>query len=251
MSVQQLCLSPMTEGLVAGAVMSSGGGIGKNFGTTPPAPERYDFWKDVVKRTGCQSLAGLRALSPADLFAAWKAAQTAAGGMSCAPVVDAGLIPCDGTLTAERGQQRAIPYMMGSTSEDIVPPIVHRMAKSWCRLQADQGKPASYTWFFDRQLPGDHNGAWHSSDLWYWFGTLDHCWRPMTAKDRLLSEQMVQYLTNFAKAGNPNGGGLPVWEPIRKGQSKVLRLGEGITHMGGVNMVKLTHTMLTNKAVGE
>lgn len=73
----------------------------------------------------------------------------------------------------------------------------------------------------------------------------------MTAKDRLLSEQMVQYLTNFATTGNPNGGGLPIWEPIRKGQNKVLRLGEGTTHMGGVNMVKLTHTMLTNKAVGE
>lgn len=251
MSVQQLCLSPMTEGLVAGAVMSSGGGVGKGFGSTSPAPEHYDFWKDVAARAGCPDLAALRALSPADLFAAWKAAQTAAGGMQCVPVVDGRLIPIEGSVIAEDGQQLAVPYMMGSTSEDIVPPIVHRMAKSWCRLQADQGKPASYAWFFDRQLPGDDNGAWHSSDLWYWFGTLDHCWRPMTAKDRLLSEQMVQYLTNFATTGNPNFGGLPIWEPIRKGQNKVLRLGEGTTHMGGVNMVKLAHTMLTNKAVGE
>lgn len=251
MSVQQLCLSPLTEGLIAGAVMSSGGGVSKNFGSTTPAPEHYDFWKAVAKRAGCDTLAQLRALSPADLFTAWKAAQTAAGGMQCVPVVDGRLIPMDSATIAESGKQRAVPYMTGSTSEDIVPPIVHRMAKSWCRLQADQGKPASYAWFFDRQLPGDDNGAWHSSDLWYWFGTLDHCWRPMTAKDRLLSEQMVQHLTNFAATGDPNGGGLPVWEPIRKGQSKVLRLGEGTTHMGGVNMVKLTHTMLTNKAVGE
>lgn len=251
MSVQQLCLSPLTEGLIAGAVMSSGGGVSKSFGSTTPAPEHYDFWKDVAKRAGCDTLAQLRALSPADLFTAWKAAQTAAGGMSCTPVVDGRLIPLDGATIAESGNQRAVPYLMGSTSEDIIPPIVHRMAKSWCRLQADQGKPDSYAWFFDRQLPGDDNGAWHSSDLWYWFGTLDHCWRPMTAKDWLLSEQMVQYLTNFAATGNPNGGGLPEWEPIRKGQSKVLRLGESVTHMGGVNMVKLTHTMLTNKAVGE
>lgn len=251
MSVQQLCVSPLTEGLIAGAVMSSGGGVSKNFGSTTPAPEHYDFWKAVAKRAGCDTLAQLRALSPADLFTAWKAAQTAAGGMQCVPVVDGRLIPMDSATIAESGKQRAVPYMTGSTSEDIVPPIVHRMAKSWCRLQADQGKPASYAWFFDRQLPGDDNGAWHSSDLWYWFGTLDHCWRPMTAKDRILSEQMVQYLTNFAATGNPNGGGLPVWEAIRKGQSKVLRLGEGTTHMGGVNMVKLTHTMLTNKAVGE
>lgn len=36
MSVQQLCLSPLIEGLIAGAVMSSGGGVSKNFGSTPP-----------------------------------------------------------------------------------------------------------------------------------------------------------------------------------------------------------------------
>ena len=62
---------------------------------------------------------------------------------------------------------------------------------------------------------------------------------------------MVQYLTNFARTGDPNGGGLPRWEAVRKGQSRVLRLGEGETRMGGVNIAKLTHTMLTNKAVGE
>ena len=125
------------------------------------------------------------------------------------------------------------------------------MAKSWCSLQADQGRQPAYAWLFDRRLPGDGCGAWHSSDLWYWFGTLGSCWRPMEEKDRLLSGQMVDYLTNFAKTGDPNGGTLPRWLPVRKGQSRVLRLGEGETRMGGVNLAKLTRTMLTNKAVGE
>ena len=41
------------------------------------------------------------------------------------------------------------------------------------------------------------------------------------------------------------------WLPMTKGQNKVLRLGEGDTRMGAVNMAKLGYTMLTNKAVGE
>jgi len=61
----------------------------------------------------------------------------------------------------------------------------------------------------DRQFPGDDRGAWHSSDLWYWFGTLAHCWRPFTEKDTALSAQMVDYLTNFARTGDPNGADLP------------------------------------------
>ncbi len=251
MSVQQLCLSPLTRGLAAGAVMSSGGGVGEEFAATP-APDHYAFWQAVMRRAGCADLAAFRTLAPQALFAAWQQEKAADGGrMRTAPVIDGRLIPRDGMAAARRGDQLPVPYLMGSTSEDIVPPIVHRMAKGWCRLQADQGRPAAYAWFFDRRLPGDGNGAWHSSDLWYWFGTLDHCWRPMTAKDRLLSEQMVQYLTNFARTGDPNGGGLPRWEAVRKGQSRVLRLGEGETRMGGVNIAKLTHTMLTNKAVGE
>ena len=251
MSVQQLCLSPLTRGLAAGAVMSSGGGVSEEFAATP-APDHYAFWQAVMRRAGCADLAEFRALAPQALFAAWQQEKAADGGrMRTAPVIDGRLIPREGMAAARRGDQLPVPYLMGSTSEDIVPPIVHRMAKGWCRLQADQGRPAAYAWFFDRRLPGDGNGAWHSSDLWYWFGTLDHCWRPMTAKDRLLSEQMVQYLTNFARTGDPNGGGLPRWEAVRKGQSRVLRLGEGETRMGGVNIAKLTHTMLTNKAVGE
>lgn len=252
MSVQQLCFSPLAKGLFAGAVMSSGGGVNKLFGE-PPAPEAlYPLWQQVMQAAGCADLAALRALPAAELFAAWQTVSKAhKGGMSCVPCLDGRLIPLPGAAAARAGAQQDIPYLIGTTSEDIAPPLLHKMAKSWCRLQADQGRQPAYAWLFDRRLPGDGCGAWHSSDLWYWFGTLDHCWRPMEEKDRLLSGQMVDYLTNFAKTGDPNGGGLPRWLPVRKGQSKVLRLGEGETRMGGVNLAKLTRTMLTNKAVGE
>ena len=66
-----------------------------------------------------------------------------------------------------------------------------------------------------------------------------------------MSAQLVTYLTNFAKTGNPNGGGMPTWTPLDAAHTKVLRLGEQPPHMGKASLAKLVWTMLTNKAVGE
>ena len=52
--------------------------------------------------------------------------------------------------------------------------------------------------------------------LWYMFGTLNRCWRPLTEADRELSERMLGYWTNFMKTGDPNGEGLPRWELCRR-----------------------------------
>ncbi len=253
MSVQLLCVSPLTDNLFAKAVMSSGGGVSKMFDPASRAEKQYPFWQKVMERSGCETLAEFRLLAPEKLFAAWQ--EEKKGQPQTAQFMG----PClDGVLLAERaleaaksGRQKDIPYMAGSTSHDIMTPFLFKMAKDWCRMQADSGKQNSYAWFFDRMLPGDENGAWHSSDLWYWFGTLKNCWRPMEEKDYDMSRQMSRYLTNFARTGNPNGEGLTEWLPAGKGQNKVLRLGEKETHMGGVNMAKLNYTMLTNKAVGE
>lgn len=254
MSVQQLCISPLTDGLFAKAVMSSGAGVNKMLDISVPEKKQFVFWKDVMKRAGCNTLEEFREIEPAVLFTAWqevKAEDPKLGMMASTPCLDGVFIPRNALETTQAGEQKNIPYMVGTTSHDVMPPILFKMAKNWCRIQYDQGKQPSYACFFDRKLPGDDNGAWHSSDLWYWFGTLDHCWRPMTEKDYELSRQMSTYLTNFAKTGDPNGEGLTEWLPIAKGQSRVLRLGEKDTHMGGVNMAKLNYTMATNKAVGE
>ena len=104
---------------------------------------------------------------------------------------------------------------------------------------------------FNHQLPSDNNGAWHSADLWYFFGTLDHCWRDMETLDYDLSNSMIKYITNFVKNGNPNGLDLPVWNPVNKKDNKVMHFGNGDILMKKVNKSKLIINMLTKKQVGE
>ena len=246
MSVQQLCLSPLTDGLYQKAVMSSGGGVSKSLSASLPE-KSYDFWHAVMEHAGCRDLAEFRELPAQKLFATWQNLKKSMKGGGCSPCLDGRFMVGTGPELLQAKKQNQIHYMAGSTSEDMMPPILYQMAKDWCAAQEEK----SYAWFFDRRLPGDDNGAWHSSDLWYWFGTLENCWRPMTKKDYDLSNQMTDYLANFCKFGDPNGAGLTAWLPMTRGQSKVLCLGEADTHMGKADMLKLTKTMLTNKAVGE
>lgn len=76
------------------------------------------------------------------------------------------------------------------------------------------GQSPVYTYHFNRDIPGpDHPGTFHSSELWYVFGTIHRCWRPFTGADFDLSRMMNAYWCNFARTGNPNGDGLPEWKP--------------------------------------
>lgn len=239
MSVQQHCLSPLSEGMFASAVMSSGCGMTNMLMSTPE--KVYPFWQEVMRRLGCSSLSEFRAVPAERLFAEWQKAKSEVKGgtMAAFPVLD-------GVFNVKDSVAKRIPYIVGSNSQDMAPPILYSLAKKW---QKGEGE-ISYAYYFDRALPGDNNGAWHSADLWYWFGTLDNCWRPMEQKDYDLSDEMTTYLCNFAKNGDPNGENLPHWSTSfeRKG---VLCLGERRTAIASPSVLKMVGTMLTNKAVGE
>uniref|UniRef100_UPI0040569156 carboxylesterase/lipase family protein n=1 Tax=Agathobacter sp. TaxID=2021311 RepID=UPI0040569156 len=253
MSVQRHCVSPLTDGLFQKAVMSSGGGIHPMFDVNDTEEDRYPFWQSVMEQAGCSTLAEFRSITPKKLFEAWNKvkSENPKGAMAAFPCLDGAFLSESALAVTQKGMHKNIPYMMGSTSHDIVPPYVFQMAKDWCIEQAKQGKQDSYCWFFDRKLPGDENGAWHSSDLWYWFGTLENGWRPFTQLDKMLSDKMTDYLCNFAKSGNPNGEGLVEWTPVKAEEDFVLHWGEEGIGMSDVDMELLHEIMKTNIAVGE
>ena len=253
MSVQQLVFSPLAHGLISKAVMSSGGGVDRNLFNTVPVINYYDFWKEVMKESSCTDLESFRKLEAVLLFKAWDKIKSKHKEiqLSCMPCIDDKLIPLSSVDAAKVGAQLNIPYLIGSISEDVLTPIIYNMASEWCKLQFKQNNSLGYHWFFNRQLPGDEHGAWHSSDLWYWFGTLKNCWQPMEKRDFTLSRFMVDYLCNFATTGNPNGENLPTWLAETENQNHILFLGEKTPYMGQVDIEVLKQTMLNKSSVGE
>lgn len=98
---------------------------------------------------------------------------------------------------------------------------------SWANAHVRQGMNPVYVYYFDRDIPGeDHPGAFHSSELWYIFSTLNRCWRPMKGIDYDLSNLMTDYWTNFAKYGDPNADTLPSWPAFTEENHAIMEINE-------------------------
>lgn len=131
----------------------------------------------------------------------------------------------DGTLAD-------VPYMIGYTMNDYRE-MSDEIIDFCLNREAMGGKAWAYE--FARPLPDDNShpearkahqestdevspltrleGAFHSSDLWYFFKSMRHSWRPWTKGDWNLSEKMLTAWTNFARYGNPNGPEGGDWNP--------------------------------------
>ena len=74
-----------------------------------------------------------------------------------------------------------------------------------------------YLYNFSRVVPDTEarmkeHGAFHTADVGYWLNHFTDSYpRDWSEIDYKLGDVMSSYLVNFAKTGNPNGEGLPVW----------------------------------------
>jgi para-nitrobenzyl esterase len=201
----------------------SGGGLGSfrlgnnNLDTAQMANKKM---MDYFKKT---TLKEMRALSFDELLKMSKEYSAATKKhIFWGPVIDHYFM--DGTFSdeAKAGKIADIPYMFGYTANDLFD--MTKAVEDFCALRAEQSSKPAYAYLFARQLPGDSSGAFHSSDLWYIFHSFSHSWRPFTAGDNALSNQMVNYWTNFAKYGNPNGKDGGTWTPYSAKVPKLMVL---------------------------
>jgi para-nitrobenzyl esterase len=106
----------------------------------------------------------------------------------------------------------------------------------WARLAARTGHHRAYRYYFSRVPPGrgERLGAFHGSELAYVFGNF-----PFRISyqdlDRQLAETIETYWTNFARGGDPNKAGLPVWPIYDPVKDNVLDFGDTVSVAFEVN----------------
>lgn len=226
MSVQSIVSSPLSKGLIRAAVFQSGVSF-HAFHSTPGKEALHGLSKKLMEHLSVNTIEELRQV-PAE---ALRDAAYAVGGegIGWCPHVDGWLLPQSNDDAVESGNTLDIPYMLGCTAGDIGGgDMLIKSSAGWCENQLKLGRTPSYFYFFCRDLPGDDAGAFHSSELWYEFETLPRCWRPWEPCDYELSRMMSGYWANFAKTGDPNGEGLPVWEPYTVEHPGKLSLGKTV-----------------------
>ena len=240
-SVRTLCESPLARGLFHKAVIMSAQGLsipnpngdgmmgGRYTGGTPA--EAAATAKKMFDWAGLTDLQKMRQASTETVFAIPSLYGQATGErvfMRFMPLLD-GYVSEKSFDDATRGGTLAdVPYMIGFTLNDMgnmAPNIAE-----FCKVRGQKGGKA-WAYEFARPLPDDGShpevtsrlkGAFHSSDLWFVFKSLKHCWRPWTKGDWDLSEKMLTAWTNFVKYSDPNGPKGGAWTPCTEKNPKFM-----------------------------
>lgn len=226
MSVQTIISSPLTKGMLRGAILQSGGGL-YAMKKCPTKEEITQTSQKLMEHLGVSTIEELRAVPAGQLRDAAYAVQ--GQDLSWRPHVDGWLLPATTDALAEAGAIHDIPYMIGSTGNDIGDgKLLQESGARWCENLLKLGRTPGWFYYFDRKLPGDSAGAFHSCELWYEFETMNRCWRPWEDCDWELSQTMSSYWANFVKTGDPNGPGLPEWKAYTGENTQPMVLAEQV-----------------------
>jgi len=246
-SVKTLCESPLARGLFHKAVIMSGGGITvpQTTPATRPASasrpggmsmmrramspaEAALQTKEIMDWAGFTDLKKMRSAATETIHALstiYNGASGKYGYITGSPIVDGYVSLESFDAAAADGTLADVPYMIGYTLNDMGD--MSAGIAAFCLNREEKGGKA-WAYEFARPLPDDGShpevtarlkGAFHSSDLWFVFKSLKHCWRPWTQGDWDLATKMIDAWTNFAKTGDPGLG----WEPYTKDNQKFMR----------------------------
>jgi para-nitrobenzyl esterase len=237
-SVKFLSASPLARGLFNKAVIMSGSGL-----VDPRVPAQPAFpgaparpvqqmttlaqaeasTQAVTDWANLKDLRALRAASTETIFALGGLYASVTGQRSVlstapiSPYIDGYVLTESFDEACIDGTLAEVPYMIGYTLNDAG--SMGEQIRAFCLNREEKGGRA-WAYQFARPLPDDGShpedqlkGAFHSSDLWYVFKSLKHCWRPWTKGDWDLSEKMLTAWSNFAKYSDPNGPDGGDWKP--------------------------------------
>ena len=238
-SIQYLCLNHDLKGLFRRAFMMSGAGLFPKFSLPKPAEETRSYWAQYMELAGCKTLDELRNAPLETLFDAVEKIKSLRKDSIyyTMPVVD-GVLLKDGVDKLIK-DPLPLDYLIGYTNNDMYAPVMAYIGNRFGR------KNGAYIYYFDLNAPGDDNRAFHSCDLRYVFGTLEKSWRPYGERDREASNEMMDYLANFARTGDPNGANLPAWKKAGGVRTRVLHIAPKATKMGHVHYFTMLKNMLT------
>ena len=237
-SIQYHCLNRANAGLFRHAAMMSGGGMFPRFALPRRAEDTRAYWREFMAIAGCGGLDELKEASLDTLFDAVEEIRKRRrdNTYNTMPVIDGKLIaaPIDELIK----DPLPLDYLLGYTNNDMYAPVMAFIGDRFAKANG------AYVYYFDLDAPGDENGAFHSCDLRYVFETLPGSWRPYGARDYEASAQLAQYLADFARCGDPNGGNLPPWRPSAKNCARVLRFAPRGTAMGRADYAKMMLNLL-------
>ena len=260
-SVNALCVSPLTEGLFRRAIAESSSVTAvRPYHTFRTMDEALDMGRKIMAEQGATDLAALRAI-PAEQLVQTRYSNDAMTVDGCAltemPYLsyEKGLNHEEALLNGFNGHEADVFRLFQTVSPEQYPDTVRRLLgdeaerylalypaadkkeatenvntllsvcwfayshHDWSRRVTEQGKPA-YEYYFTKQ-----NGAisdWHSGEMIYAYGNVWRSPRNYGADDLALSETMLQYWANFARTGDPNGPGLPLWPTVGEAPGQVL-----------------------------